>query len=433
MNILSNSFVTPIWLHPNSNTLPTIVSLSIKCISSTVKDSEFPQKITVGKKIQSAASKLLADFFTSLDDLICRHIDPPTLPPNIDPHLVLSGNFAPVPELPPTPCHVAEGSIPLALEGAYIRNGPNPQFSPRGPHHLFDGDGMLHCVRISGGCATLASRFVALPPRWSDTRWPPAGSSLASTTSGEARGTRTPASRSSAAGCSRSGSQDLPYRVAVTAEGDVVTIGREEKYGGPLESMTAHPKVDPESGEVFAYRHNLRRPFLTYFTIGADGEKWAPEVRVWTKNDASLVHDFAVTENYAIFPDTQIVIRPEEIVRGRQPVTVDRGKVPRLGFVPRRAAAAEGDEGGVWWVEVSGFNMMHAVNAWEEESGEGTVVVVVAPNMLGVENVMEGMHLVHSSMERIVRRRPISTRNLEFAVINPACVGKKTRYAATYI
>ncbi|GER26753.1 carotenoid cleavage dioxygenase [Striga asiatica] len=413
-------------------------------------------------KIRPTTSKLLSDFFTSLDDLICRHVDPPTLPPNIDPNLVLSGNFSPVPELPPTPCHVAEGSLPRALDGAYIRNGPNPQFPPHGPHHLFDGDGMLHCVRISGGRATLASRFVRTYKHEVErsvgspvvVNYFSAYTSLAATLARYAvaagrlvsgqydlrRGTgnaNTSVSRFGG-GLFALGESDLPYRVSVTDEGDVVTIGREEKYGKPLESMTAHPKVDPESGEVFAFRHNIRRPFLTYFTIGADGEKRGPEVGVWTKRDASLVHDFAVTENYAVFPDTQIVIRPEEIVRGGQPVVVDRGKVPRLGFVPRRAVE-EGDEGGVWWVEVPGFNMMHAVNAWEEESGGGgggTVVVMVAPNMLGVENLMEGLNLVHLSMERVeidvrtkmVRRRPISTRNLEFAAINPACVGKKTRY-----
>ncbi|KAF3781064.1 Retinoid isomerohydrolase [Nymphaea thermarum] len=65
----------------------------------------------------------------------------------------------PVGELPPTKCTV-EGRLPSCLEGAYIRNGPNLQFIPIGAYHPFDGDGMLHAIRISGGHVTFCSRFV---------------------------------------------------------------------------------------------------------------------------------------------------------------------------------------------------------------------------------------------------------------------------------
>ncbi|KAL0327702.1 UNVERIFIED_CONTAM: putative carotenoid cleavage dioxygenase 4, chloroplastic [Sesamum angustifolium] len=52
------------------------------------------------------------------------------------------------------------------------------------------------------------------------------------------------------------------------------------------------------------------------------------------------------------------------------------------------------------------------------------------------ENALERIDLVHSSMERIeinlraktVARRSVSGRSLDFAVINPAYVGKKTKY-----
>lgn len=97
--------------------------------------------------------------FNVVDGFINTFIDPP-LRPSVDPRYVLSDNFAPVDELPPTQCQVVEGSLPTCLNGAYIRNGPNPQFLPRGPYHLFDGDGMLHSIRISDGKATLCSRYV---------------------------------------------------------------------------------------------------------------------------------------------------------------------------------------------------------------------------------------------------------------------------------
>ena len=103
-------------------------------------------------------------FCNALEEAINTFVDPPALRPSVDPRHVLSANFAPVDELPPTPCPVVRGTIPRCLAGgAYIRNGPNPQHLPRGPHHLFDGDGMLHSLLLptaSGSDPVLCSRYV---------------------------------------------------------------------------------------------------------------------------------------------------------------------------------------------------------------------------------------------------------------------------------
>ncbi|KAL6544193.1 ccd4,nced4 [Orobanche gracilis] len=417
-------------------------------IGKTCHTSEESSNIITGKRNQSSVAK----FFNSLEDLICRFIDPP-LNPTVDPKIVLVGNFSPVAELPPTECDVVEGAIPSCLDGAYIRNGPNPQFVPRGPHHLFDGDGMLQCVRISNGGATFCSRFVKTykytvereigSPIFINyfsafTSFPAALSRgavvLGRVMSGQYNLYRGNGTANTSVACFGGklfalGESDLPYRIKLSTDGDIITLGRHEDYGEPLHQMTAHPKIDKETGEAFVFRHNLQRPFLTYFRVDPDGIK-QPEVNIFSKNRSSLVHDFAITRNYAVFPDSQILIRPTEIIKGNQPVIVDPTTVPRLGIIPRYAA----DEREMWWVEVPGFNMMHAVNAWEEEWGD--TIVMVAPNLLAVENLMDRPELIHSSMERLeinvktktVTRRPISTRNLDFGVINPRNVGKKTRY-----
>ncbi|KAL0438795.1 UNVERIFIED_CONTAM: putative carotenoid cleavage dioxygenase 4, chloroplastic [Sesamum latifolium] len=110
-------------------------------------------------KNKTEKQSLLVNMFKSVDDFICNYLDLP-LPPSIDPKHVLFGNFSPVDELPPTPCQVVQGSLPSCLDGVYLRNGPNPQFIPRGPYHLFDGDGMLHMIKISRGQATFCSRYI---------------------------------------------------------------------------------------------------------------------------------------------------------------------------------------------------------------------------------------------------------------------------------
>src|SRR5690606_3395849 len=57
---------------------------------------------------------------------------------------------------------VVRGEIPRGLDGAFIRNGPNPMFEP-GPTYAypFDGTGMLHAIRFRDGKATYRNRWVA--------------------------------------------------------------------------------------------------------------------------------------------------------------------------------------------------------------------------------------------------------------------------------
>ena len=52
------------------------------------------------------------------------------------------------------------GEIPKDINGVYVRNGPNPKFTPIGHYHWFDGDGMLHALQIKDGKATYRNRWI---------------------------------------------------------------------------------------------------------------------------------------------------------------------------------------------------------------------------------------------------------------------------------
>ncbi|KAJ9556320.1 hypothetical protein OSB04_010934 [Centaurea solstitialis] len=418
---------------------------------SSKKPEERPTPLLNNEKhIKKPA--VLTNIFNAFDDIINKFIDQP-LRDVVDPRHVLSGNFYPVDELPPTECEVSEGTLPSCLDGVYLRNGPNPHFLPRGPYHLFDGDGMLHAIRISKGKATLCSRYVKtykynIEEDAGSPIVPNMFSGFNSLTASVARMTVTiarilagqfnPFKGFGLANTSLAlfgnkllalGESDLPYAIKLTPEGDIITLGRHDFDGKLFMSMTAHPKLDPVTKEVFAFRYSLLPPYLTFFWFDEKGEK-QPNIPIFSKRSATFLHDFAITKNYAIFLEIQLGMSLTDMFHGGSPVSVNLGKVPRLGVIPRYAK----DESEMKWFEVLDWNSLHIINAWEEEDGDK--VVMVAPNLLSVEHMLERMDLVHASMEKVtinlktgmVSRQPLSTRNLELAVINPAFLTFKNRY-----
>lgn len=238
--------------------------------------------------------------FKPLDDFIHRlFINASSIPSFIDPKHTLSGNFLPVAELPPTACDVVEGSLPSCLDGAYIQNGPNPQFIPRGPYHYTDGDGMLHSVKISGGKATFCSRFVKTH-KYTVERdlgypiFPNFVASLNQTSLTASTwltvlrmisfqfsplvsgiGTANTSLFLFAGNLFALLEYDLPYQIKMTEDGDLITVGRHGFHSSSelFINMTAHPKTDAETGEAFAFSFNVVPPFLTLFRIGSDGRK----------------------------------------------------------------------------------------------------------------------------------------------------------------
>ncbi|KAJ6410075.1 hypothetical protein OIU84_009553 [Salix udensis] len=188
---------------------------------------------------------------------------------------------------------------------------------------------------------------------------------------------------------------DLPYVISLTQEGDMETLGRWDFDRRLLASMTAHPKVDEDTRETFAFQCNPSfYPHLTYFYFDENGVK-QKDVPLLSINQPTPIHDFAITKRFAIFPETQLVVEPANVMLGRgMPVVCEQKKVPRIGILPRYAESGSDTR----WFPVPGFNAMHVTNAWENGDDE---VVLVAPNVLNIRNVFQEIEKVHFSLEKL--------------------------------
>ncbi len=172
------------------------------------------------------------------------------------------GNYAPVTDELTEFDLPVEGAIPAELDGWYLRNGPNPR---QATAHWFTGDGMIHGVRIEGGRAA-----------WYRNRWVRTDSFAEDFPLYNADGTRNlRAAVANTHVVNHAGKtlalveSSLPYEISNELE----TLGAYDFGGKLVDSMTAHPKICPTTGEMHFFGYgSIFEPYVTYHRVDANGE-----------------------------------------------------------------------------------------------------------------------------------------------------------------
>lgn len=324
----------------------------------------------------------------------------------------LRGNFAPVPdEITATDLEVV-GAIPPELNGRYFRNGANPVTGESG--HWFMGDGMLHGVELRDGKANwYRNRWVQTPSVDEPDRKRERG--LGDLTDSKAN-THVVAHAGRIL-CLEEG--HVPWEVTP----DLETVGPCDFDGQLTSSFTAHPKICPETGEMFAFGYGVFPPFLTYLRVDAAGQLvQKTEIDVPA---ATMMHDFNVTRNHVVFMDLPIVFDLDRAMSGSMPFQWDDGHRARLGVMSR-----SGDET-VRWFDIDPCYVFHPMNAYE--SGD-TIVLDVArypslwKNDASFEEIPFLWRWTIDLTTGTVHEQQLDDRGAEFARIPDALVGLDYRY-----
>lgn len=275
----------------------------------------------------------------------------------------LAGNFGPVRSEDDFELTI-EGEIPAELAGAFYRNGPNPQFAPRDDYHWFSGDGMIHGFFVEDGKVRYRNRYVRTP-KWRLEH--EAGRALFGTF-GNPRTTE-PEVMGKDSGVANTNIVWHAGRLLALEEGhkpfelDPATLdsrGYAEDYRG---RVTAHPKLDPETGEMvwFAYSagDGPLNDTVSYGVTNAQGE-------VVRRDDfqapfCSMVHDFLVTKRHALFPILPLSGSLERAMKGGPPLAWDPDKGSHVGVMARDAGVET-----IRWFTTDPCYVFHPMNAWEE-------------------------------------------------------------------
>lgn len=277
----------------------------------------------------------------------------------------LQGNFAPVVEERSDEHELAvSGVIPPDLDGRLLRNGPNPVAVPADEtqYHWFAGDGMIHAISLAGGRATgyrnrwvrtraLASELGTAPPRGpTEPIDGPAnthvvrhaGTTLALVESG------------------------FPHAVS----SDLHRARVFDFDGGLASPMTAHPKLDPVTGELVFFGSDVfGPPFLRYHVADAVGALVRTEAIDVPR--ATMMHDFGLTATRAVFLDLPVVFDLTLAVAGRSlPYQWMPDAGARIGVMPRTGGNRD-----VRWIGIDPLYVFHVLNCHDD--GDSVVMDVI--------------------------------------------------------
>ena len=272
-------------------------------------------------------------------------------------------------------CEVV-GEIPKELNGALYRVGGDREFPSLQDDHIINGDGLMSMFRFEDGHVSFKMRYVKterlLKERAARRRL-----------YGSYRNKFT--DDASTKGTDRDNTGNT---FAFAHHGRLFALREDshphqmhpltletlpiEHFGGKLKStsVTAHPKIDPVTGEWWS------------FGLFAKGEPTTDmSLHVFDKNGTvireeffqspipGIAHDWAVTREHIVFPIMTLTVDPARIEAGGSFYAYDASIPTVWGIMPRNGTTAD-----IRWFKVPNIMIGHIMNGYTE----GNVVHVDA-------------------------------------------------------
>lgn len=263
---------------------------------------------------------------------------------------------------------VVIGDLPRDINGTWCRMTPDPQFPPfLGDDFFIAGDGMMSKFVFEEGHVDFKCRYVQTERMLAERkarrrlfgayRNPYTDLAEVSSTDRTTANTTPIWHAGRLLACKEDG---RPYELDLET---LDTIGVFD-WNGRLRSKTisAHCKVDPKTKELFIWGYEVTGEVTPHMMIGlvdAEGELVREE---WFEAPfVGMVHDFAFTDDYIIFPIFPTIADPERLRAGGDHWMSDIARDAAIAIMPRVGSAND-----IRWFNLPGGQSFHVINAWNE-------------------------------------------------------------------
>jgi carotenoid cleavage dioxygenase len=281
-----------------------------------------------------------------------------TMPP-IKSHY-LQGAYAPVKDEVDLNELKIEGHLPVTLNGIYLRNGPNPLFTPYSYTYPIDGDGMIHGVKLTHGWAEYKNRFVKTKGLVAEQK---AGKALY----GGIKLPLLPDPKYVEDGPTKNTASIHiamlgPYLLALyesmpayAMDKNLNTLGEWAPNGIKPFNINAHHRRDSKTGHIFACTYDVvDAPYLTFYEFDAQAQLL--KIMPVDKAYSTMIHDFVITENYLVVFDAPAIFD----INTKEVLIYQPDKPVNILLIGRH-------NGEIKKITTESFFVYHFVNAYEQD------------------------------------------------------------------
>lgn len=257
------------------------------------------------------------------------------------------------------------GELPRDLDGTLFRNGPNRQYEAEGGGALqwLLGDGMVHAFTLQDGHAQYRNRWVRTH-KWRAEN--AAGRPLLPAYPKPAL----PGFAIRNTGVANTNVVWHAGKLLALEEGhlpfeiDPATLETRgvERFRGVLKGpFTAHPKIDPLTGDMLFFGYSTDGPLspaMSWGTVQPDGR--IGRLEHFVAPYCAMVHDFAVTSRHLMFPVMPLTGSLwRTLTRGR-PFAWEPERGGHVGLLRRDRGIRS-----LRWFRTESCYVFHVLNAWE--------------------------------------------------------------------
>ena len=289
---------------------------------------------------------------------------------------------------------IVEGELPDEIKGNWYRSVPDPQYPPKpGWDTFLSGDGMVSLFRIEDGHVDFKQRYVMTERLKRDRAARRSRHGLYRNPYtddpgffGESRTASNTTPVFHAGKLLATKEDDRPYQVDPHT---LETIGPYD-FGGVLKSqtMTAHCRVDPETGELFFFGYEaggLASKDVAFCIADKTGKLTHEE---WFEAPfTAWIHDFVVTREHIIFPLQPASADLERIKEGGPHWLWQPELGSQVGIMPRGGSVKD-----LRWFKGPAKCFFHFLNAYSEGTkvhvdacASGTIIFPFVQEASGIQ------------------------------------------------